>query len=130
MPRKDKFEVFHNDFPDVICSRQLYKDFKAGYVRLVELKPKDLVGASIRHIYTDGESNENICWNAGVVDVDPDTSDANEPDFFVIYDESGEAEVGQQEKQEYYLTPLLGDYLNNWVQVISLDLGSEHGPEQ
>ena len=39
-PRKDKFEVCYNDFPDVIYSRQLYKGFKAGYVRLVELKPK------------------------------------------------------------------------------------------
>ena len=40
MPRKDRFEVCYNDFPDVIYSRQLYKDFKAGYVRLVELKTK------------------------------------------------------------------------------------------
>ena len=62
--------------------------------------------------------------------VDPDASDANEPDFFVIYDGIGEAEEGQQEKQEYYLTPLLGDYLNHWVQVISLHLDSEQGPEQ
>ena len=94
-PRKDRFQVRYNDFPDVIYSRQLYKDFKAGYVRLVELKPKDLIGASIRHMYTNGESNENIWWNAEVVDVDPDISDANEPYFFVIYDESGEAEEGQ-----------------------------------
>ena len=61
-------------------------------------------------MYTDWESNENISWNAEVVDVDPDTSDANEPDVFAIYNESGEAEEGQQEKQEYYLTPTLGDY--------------------
>ena len=36
-------------------------------------------------MYTDGESNENIWWNAEVAEVDPDTSDTNEPDFFVIY---------------------------------------------
>ena len=127
---KDRFQVCYNYFPDIIYSRQIYKGFKLGYVRLVELKSKDLIGTSIRHMYTDGESNENIWWNAEVVDVDPDTSDANEPDFFIIYDESGEAEEGQQEKQEYYVTPLLGDYLNHWVHVISLDLDSKHGPEQ
>ena len=49
-------------------------------------------------MYTDGESNENIWWNTEYVDVDPDTSDANEPDFFVIYDEIREAEEGQQRK--------------------------------
>ena len=127
MSGKDRFRVSYNDFPDVIYSRKIYKDFKLGYV---SLKPKDLIGASIRHMYTDGESNENIWWNAEVADEDPDTSDANGPDFFVIYDESGEAEEGQQEKQEYYLTPLLGDYLNHWVQAVSLDLDGEHGPEQ
>ena len=82
MSGKDRFQVCYNDFPDMIYSRQIYKDFKVGYVRLVELKPKDLIGISIRHMYTDGESNENIWWNAEVVDVDPDTSDENEPDFF------------------------------------------------
>ena len=45
--------------------------------------------------------------------MDPDTNDANEQDFFVIYHENGEAEEGQQEKQGYYLTPVLGDYLNH-----------------
>ena len=130
MSGKDRFQVWYNDFPDVIYSRPIYKDFKLRYVRLVELKPKYLIGASIRHMYTDGESNENIWWNAEVADEDPDTSDANGPDFFVIYDESGEAEEGQQERQEYYLTPLSGDYLNHWVQVISLDLDGENGPEQ
>ena len=38
-----------------------------------------------------------------------------------MYDENGEAEE-QQEKQEYYLKPLLGDYLDHCVQIVSLDL--------
>ena len=130
MSVKGRSQVCYNCFQDVIYWRQIYKNFKVGYVRLVELKPKDFIGVSIWHMYADGESNENTWWNREVVDVDPDTSDANEPDFFVIYDESGEAKEGQQAKQEYYLTPLLGYYLNHWVQVISLDLVGEHGPEQ
>ena len=28
------------------------------------------------------------------------------------------------------LTPLLGDYLNHWLHIISLDLDSDHRPEQ
>ena len=39
-----------------------------------------------------------------------------------MHDENGEAEEGQQEKQEYYLEPLLGDYLDHCVQIVSLDL--------
>ena len=84
MSGKDRFRVCYNDFPDVIYSKQIYKDSKLGYVRLVELKPKDLIGASIRHMYTDGESTENIWWNAEVGDADPDTSDANEPNFLLF----------------------------------------------
>ena len=84
MSGTDRFRVCYNDFPDVIYSKQIYKDYKLGYVRLVELKPKDLIGASIRHMYTDGESTENIWWNAEVGDADPDTSDANEPNFLLF----------------------------------------------
>ena len=47
MSGKDGFQVCYNDFPDVIYWREIYKDFKVGYVRLVELKPKDLIGAII-----------------------------------------------------------------------------------
>ena len=39
--------------------------------------------AQVFVMYTDGESNENIWWNAEVAEVDPDTSDTNEPDFFI-----------------------------------------------
>ena len=39
-----------------------------------------------------------------------------------MHDENGEAEEGQQEKQEYYLEPLLGDCLDHCVQIVSLDL--------
>ena len=57
-------------------------------------------------MYTNGESNENMWWNAEVLDVDPNNSETNEPAFFVIHHESKEAEENQQERQEYYLSPL------------------------
>ena len=57
-------------------------------------------------MYTNGESNENMWWNAEVLDVDPNNSETNEPAFFVIHHESKEDEENQQERQEYYLSPL------------------------
>lgn len=53
-------------------------------------------------------------------------SDTNEPDFFWIYKESRQAKEDQQERQKYYF----GNYWNHWVQIICLDLDSNHGPEQ
>ena len=72
------------------------------------------------------ETGENIWWNAERVDPDLD-SDPENPEVFVMYDENGEAEEGQQEKQEYYLEPLLGDYLDHYVQIFSLHLDFETG---
>ena len=121
---RKKFLVRYNDCPDELYSQLLFVELKAGNVRLVELKGEDLIGASIRHMFEDDESGENLWWNAEVVDLDPD-SDPENPNFFVMYDENGEAEEGQQEKQEYYLEPLLGDYLHHCVQIVSLDLHGE-----
>lgn len=45
-----------------------------------------------------------------------------------MYDENEKAEEGQQEKQEYYLESLLGNYLNNRVQ-IAMDLDGDVGDE-
>ena len=118
---RKKFLVRYNDCPDEIYPQPLFEEFKAGNVRVVELKGEDLIGASIRHMFEDDETGESIWWNAEVVDLDPD-SDPENPKFFVMYDENGEAEEGQQEKQEYYLEPLLGDYLDHCVQIVSLDL--------
>ena len=56
---KDRSQVCYNCFQDVIYSRQIYRDFKVVYVRLVELKPQDFIGVSIWLMYADGESNEN-----------------------------------------------------------------------
>ena len=75
-------------------------------------------------MFEDNETGENIWWNAEVVDLNPDVNPKN-PKFFVMYDENKEAEEQQQEKQEYYLEPPLGDYLDHCVQIVSLDLDVE-----
>ena len=121
---RKKFLVRSNNCPDEIYSQPLFEEFKAGNVRVVELKGEGLIGGSTHHMFEDVETGENIWWNAEVVDLDPD-SDPENPKFFVMYDENGEAEEGQLEKQEYYLEPLLGDYLDHCVQIASLDLDVE-----
>ena len=112
------------DCPDELYSQPLFEELKAGNVRVVELKGEDVIGASVRHMFEGDETGENIWWNAERVDPDLD-SDPENPEVFVMYDENGEAEEGQQEKQEYYLEPLLGDYLHHCVQIVSLDLHGE-----
>ena len=57
-----------------------------------------------------------------------DSTDAENSCFFIMYDENEKAEEGQQEKQEYYLESLLGNYLNNRVQ-IAMDLDGDVGDE-
>ena len=116
------FLVRYNDFPDETFVQPLYKDFKAGNVRLLELKPADLIVTSTRHLYTDEDSGEDRWWNAEDADLDKDSEDTEDSCLFIMYDENEKAEEGQQGKQEYYLESLLGNYLNNWVQIASLDL--------
>ena len=57
---KNRFVVRNNNFSDETYVQPLYKDFKAGNVRLVELEPADLIGASTRHLYTDKVSEEEM----------------------------------------------------------------------
>ena len=94
MLEKNRIVLSYNDFSDETYVQPLYKDFKAGNVRLLELEPADLTRTSIYYLYTD----EDRWWNAEVVALDKDNEDAC---FFIMYDENGEAEEGQQEKQEY-----------------------------
>lgn len=125
---KNRFLVRYNDFPDETFVQPLCKDFKAWNVRLLELEPADLIGTSIPHLYTDEDSGEGRWWNAEVADLDKDSTDAEDSCFLIMYDENEKAEEGQQEKQEYYLESLLGNYLNNRVQ-IAMDLDGDVGDE-
>ena len=126
---KNRFLLRYNDFPDETFAQPLCKDFTAGNVRLLELEPADLIVTSIRHLYTDEDSGEDRWWNAEDADLDKDSEDTEDSCLFIMYDENEKAEEGQQGKQEYYLESLLGNYLNNWVQIASLDLDGDVGDE-
>ena len=81
--------------------------------------PEDLVGATIRHLYTDQDSCEDVQWRAQVVDIDIDSENKENPEFFILYEED---DVDNEEKDpEYFLEPLIQDYLNGWVQLVDVD---------
>ena len=89
-----KFLVRYNDCPDKLYSQPLFEKLKVRNFRVTELKGERrsywceyLPYASIWH----DKTGENIWWNAEVVDLDPD-SDPENPKFFVMYDDNGEAE--------------------------------------
>ena len=122
---KSQFLVRYHDFPDETFSQPLYKDFKAYRVKLVELVPSDLIGASIGHLFYDNDTEENVWWDAEVVDIDVTSEDKNNPNYFIWYEDCGTMDEENLEGQEYYLEPLLNDYLNHCVQVLSLDLDQD-----
>ena len=122
---KSQFLVRYHEFLDESFSQPLYKDFKADRVKLVEFVASDLIGASIRHLFYDNDTEENVWWDAEVVDVDVTSEDKNNPNYFIWYEDCGTMDEENLEEQEYYLEPLLNDYLNHCVQVLSLDLDQD-----
>ena len=120
--REKSVLVRYHDFSDDTFSQPLCKDFKADRVKLLELVPSDLIGARICHLFYDNDTEENIWWNAEIVDLDVTSEDKSNPNYFIWYEDCGTMDEENLEGQEYYLEPLLNDYINNCVQVLSLDL--------
>eukprot|EP00112_Aurelia_sp_Birch-Aquarium-sp1_P004645 Seg1526.2 transcript_id=Seg1526.2/GoldUCD/mRNA.D3Y31 product=Spindlin-4 protein_id=Seg1526.2/GoldUCD/D3Y31 len=101
------FKVRYDD-EDIVYRYRLMEDWNNEDIKLVALTEYDLVGTHIEHLYTD--ANGKDCWyKAFVADVDAESDDVDSPDFFVSYDD----------ESEYYLCPLLDDYENGWVRILS-----------
>ena len=70
-------------------------------------------------MYTDQDSGEDVWWRAQVVDIDIDSENKENPDFFILYEED---DVDNEEKDpENFLEPLSQGYLNGWVQLVDVD---------
>ena len=93
-----KYFIRYFDLPDDLFCNNLFDDFKNGDVHLLPICSEDFIDASILHLYTDDENNEDTWWPAEVVDVDIDSSDMSNPDFFVLY-----GDVEESTDPEYYL---------------------------
>lgn len=117
-----KFLVQYYDDSEETFYCNLYEDFKNDEVRLIEVIPEDFIEVSIKHLYSDQVTGEETWWSAEVRDVDDESEDLNNPEFFVVYenvlqdDEGNEEDLGNE--PEYYLIPLLHDYLNGWVRFV------------
>ena len=68
-----------------LYNRDLNQDFKSNRIRLVSLRPRNLVGASVRHLLAHGQSGEEMWWNVEIVDLDLTCKNQKDPIFFVLY---------------------------------------------
>ena len=93
----------------------------------MDLAPKDLVGASVRHLLEDDETGKDIWWDAEVVDIDLE-SEKEDPVFFIMYHtdetEYDFDELGNVENEFYEIT-LMDDYSNGWLHIRSADLTND-----
>ena len=97
----------------------IYQDYNNDEVSFLPVVYKDFIDGSILHLYADKDTKEEIWWPAEVVDVDTDVEkfDEKNPEFFVLYEDPETSETDCNEP-EYFLCPLIHDYLNGWVQFV------------
>ena len=121
--------VRYHECPDKFYSCSLLQDFKENHVKVVDLKPVDLVGASVKLLLKDDDTGEEIWWDAEVVDIDLSSKNQENPVFFVLYHTDAkeyESQICASIENEFFKITLMEDYLNNWVQIKSVDLTNDN----
>ena len=88
---KTNYLIKYHEREDRLFSRNLFADCKNNKLKNLFVSYKDFISASIKHMYEDSKSKENIWWDAEVVDVDMDSADMDNPDFFIIYKDRSDA---------------------------------------
>ena len=81
---KSNFLIQYFESPEETFIRNIYSDFKNKELLLVEVTIEDFVGAHVEHLFVDDESGMEIWWEAEIVDVDEDSKNKNNPEFFVF----------------------------------------------
>ena len=58
-----------------------------------------------------------------MIDVDIESEDKENPNFFILYKESADdiMDFANANDDDYFLEPLINDYLNGWVTIVSVD---------
>ena len=120
---KNNFLIRYNEKADILFSRNIYSDFLQDKLKISSVSFKDFISATINHQYNDDKTNEDIWWDAEVVDVDLESPDMNNPKFYILYKDSSEEiiDFSQINDSDYFLEPLINDYLNGWVNFMSFD---------
>ena len=76
-------------------------------MKLVEHVPSDLNGASICHFFYNNDTEENVWWDAKVVDLHVTSEYKLHPKYFIWHEDSSTMDEENLEGPEYYLEPLL-----------------------
>ena len=113
-PSNPKFVVLSVDLGN-ICISNLYEDYKNGDVKLCEVLVEDFIDSTINHLYID--NGEETWWGGEVFDVDIDSEDMENPDFFVTYVNYSSS---QEDENEWFSVPLFEDYLKGWVPFLDI----------
>ena len=123
-----KFLVRYHECPDKSYSRSSLQDFKENHVKVVDLKPTDLVGTSVKHLLKDDDTGEEVWWDAEVVDIDLSSKNQENPVFFVLYhtdEKEYQSEICASIENEFFEITLMEDCLSNWLQIKSVDLTND-----
>ena len=120
---KSNHLIRYHEKEDRLFSRNVFADYNNNKLKILSVSYKNFIGGSIKHMYEDSKSKENIWWDAEVVDVDMDSADMDNPDFFIIYKDSSDdiIDFSKIKDSDYFLEPLVNDYLNGCVKFISVD---------
>ena len=125
--KSTKYLMRYHQLRDKIVPCDIKHDFKSDKLKLVDLAPKDLVRASVRHLLKDDETGEDIWWDAEVVDIDLESKKEN-PVIFIMY-HTHETEYDLDElgnvENEFYEIRLMDDYSNGWLHICSVGLTSD-----
>ena len=77
-----KFLLKYVDSYEVYFSNP-FEDYQNKEVKLCKINSDIFIGSMIDHLFTDKDSGADNWWRAEVVDIDEDSSDKDNPDFFV-----------------------------------------------
>ncbi|XP_066920601.1 putative leucine-rich repeat-containing protein DDB_G0290503 [Clytia hemisphaerica] len=104
------------------CTANLYEDFLSDDLTLINIVSSDFIDSKIEVLYE--EDNIDKWWEGEVADVDQESKDPENPDFFVYYEFNDGSEDDITEK-EYFLEPLIELYLNGRVRFLECVVGLE-----
>ena len=76
-----KFLVRYHECPDKFYSCYLLQHFTENNIKVVDLKPTDLVGVSVKHFLKDDDTAKEVCWETEAVDIDLSSKNQENPIF-------------------------------------------------
>ena len=102
---------------------KLFNDFSNNKLHVASVSPDDFICSTIKHKYNDAVTKEDTWWDTELIDVDIESEDKENPNFFILYKESANDifDLANVNDDDYFLEPLINDYLNGWVKIVSVD---------